>query len=256
MIIDTHVPDGALYDAHAVIAVEAIAATVGNEYRRKFPHQLGAGGLVILIDHRALDRDCLVRSLKASNPEVDICGVGSLDEWLAVSDGETPSAIVLALHNRSVRDEQSCALIRDIRARMPRSPIVVVADTDDLAQMLKALECGAQGFIPSSVGIEVASEAIRLACAGGEFLPASGVLAMRDMIESMMRDSSGPNGMFTPREAEVVEELRRGKANKIIAYELDLCQSTVKVHIRNIMKKVGATNRTEVAYKLREMQRP
>jgi DNA-binding NarL/FixJ family response regulator len=121
--------------------------------------------------------------------------------------------------------------------------------------MMKALECGAQGFIPSSVGIEVASEAIRLARVGGVFLPASGVLAMCDVIESMIGDKSGPHGMFTPREAEVVEGLRRGKANKIIAYELNLCQSTVKVHIRNIMKKVGATNRTEVAYKLRDLQR-
>ena len=54
---------------------------------------------------------------------------------------------------------------------------------------------------------------------------------------------------------KILHELRRGKANKIIAYDLNLCQSTVKVHIRNIMKKVGATNRTEVAYKLRELQR-
>ncbi|WP_136625483.1 response regulator transcription factor, partial [Mesorhizobium norvegicum] len=60
-------------------------------------------------------------------------------------------------------------------------------------------------------------------------------------------------GMFTIREAAVVEALKKGKANKIIAYELNLCESTVKVHIRNIMKKLKATNRTEVAYKLRQM---
>lgn len=255
MIVDTQLMDGAWQDARTATAIEAIMAPIGNaanRYLRPLPEE---SGVVLLIDHRALNRDCLLRSLKASNADIDIRGVGSLDEWLAVSDQETTSVIVLTLHDRSVRDEHCCALIRDIRARMPGCPLVVVADTDDLAQMLKALECGAQGFIPSSVGIEVASEAIRLARAGGVFLPASGVLAMRDVIESMMRDNSGPNGMFTPREAEVVEELRRGKANKIIAYELDLCQSTVKVHIRNIMKKVGATNRTEVAYKLREMQR-
>ncbi len=56
--------------------------------------------------------------------------------------------------------------------------------------------------------------------------------------------------MFTARQAAVIEALRRGKANKIIAYELSMCESTVKVHIRNIMKKLNATNRTEVAYKM------
>jgi DNA-binding NarL/FixJ family response regulator len=59
--------------------------------------------------------------------------------------------------------------------------------------------------------------------------------------------------MFTAREADVVEALRQGKANKIIAYELNLCESTVKVHIRSIMRKLKATNRTEVAYKLRDV---
>jgi DNA-binding NarL/FixJ family response regulator len=45
-----------------------------------------------------------------------------------------------------------------------------------------------------------------------------------------------------------VDALRRGKANKIIAYELNMKESTVKVHVRNIMKKLRATNRTQVAY--------
>ena len=52
---------------------------------------------------------------------------------------------------------------------------------------------------------------------------------------------------FTPRQAAVVEAIARGKANKLIARELDMCESTVKVHVRRIMKKLGARNRTEVA---------
>ena len=50
-----------------------------------------------------------------------------------------------------------------------------------------------------------------------------------------------------------MDALRRGKANKIIAYELNLRESTVKVHVRNIMKKLKATNRTEVAFKIRDL---
>jgi DNA-binding NarL/FixJ family response regulator len=54
--------------------------------------------------------------------------------------------------------------------------------------------------------------------------------------------------MFTRRQVAVIDALRKGKANKIIAYELNMCESTVKVHVRNIMKKLNAKNRTEVAY--------
>ena len=46
----------------------------------------------------------------------------------------------------------------------------------------------------------------------------------------------------------MVEAIRQGKPNKIIAYELNMCESTVKVHVRAIMKKLKARNRTEVAY--------
>ena len=56
------------------------------------------------------------------------------------------------------------------------------------------------------------------------------------------------NGLFTTRQAAVIDALRQGKPNKIIAYELKMRESTVKVHVRNIMKKLNATNRTQVAY--------
>ena len=56
--------------------------------------------------------------------------------------------------------------------------------------------------------------------------------------------------IFTARQNDVAEALRHGKANKVIAYELNMCESTVKVHIRNIMRKLNATNRTEAVYKM------
>ena len=56
---------------------------------------------------------------------------------------------------------------------------------------------------------------------------------------------------FTRRQSQILDCLRRGMANKLIAYELNMCESTVKVHVRNIMKKLKATNRTQVAYMTR-----
>ena len=59
--------------------------------------------------------------------------------------------------------------------------------------------------------------------------------------------------MFTGRQTAILDILCKGKPNKIIAYELGMCESTVKVHIRNIMKKLKATNRTQIAYLVREL---
>lgn len=61
--------------------------------------------------------------------------------------------------------------------------------------------------------------------------------------------------MLTATQMAVGEAIRQGKANKQIAYELDIGESTVKVHIRNIMKKLNAKNRTEVAVKVKEFIR-
>jgi DNA-binding NarL/FixJ family response regulator len=55
--------------------------------------------------------------------------------------------------------------------------------------------------------------------------------------------------LVTARELAVVRAIQKGKSNKVIAYELNMCESTVKVHVRRIMKKLNAKNRTDVAIK-------
>jgi DNA-binding NarL/FixJ family response regulator len=62
---------------------------------------------------------------------------------------------------------------------------------------------------------------------------------------------SQPFGLVTARELTVIRAIQQGKSNKIIAHELNMCESTVKVHVRNVMKKLKAKNRTEAAIKAR-----
>ena len=63
------------------------------------------------------------------------------------------------------------------------------------------------------------------------------------------------SGGVTARELAVVRAIQHGKSNKVIAYELGMCESTVKVHVRRVMKKLKAKNRTEVAIKSSELLR-
>ena len=209
--------------------------------------------LIVIIDKRALERECLARGLVEHNPTVQVTAVGSLDEFQSLPEEVEASVILVTLGSRKVSDQAVRLELARFISEVGPVPVVVVADPDEPAEILAALESGAQGYIPTNVKVRVASEAIALVRAGGTFVPASSVLALRDAIHATVLGPRTLSGMFTTREAAVVEALRKGKANKIIAYELNLCESTVKVHIRNIMKKLKATNRTEVAYKLREM---
>jgi DNA-binding CsgD family transcriptional regulator len=83
--------------------------------------------------------------------------------------------------------------------------------------------------------------------AGGVYAPVSCLVPANRNSECRSAVKQ-PGDIFTARQAAVVKALRKGKANKIIAYELNMRESTVKVHVRNIMKKLSAKNRTEVAY--------
>nr|WP_309546794.1 response regulator transcription factor [Sinorhizobium sojae] len=143
--------------------------------------------------------------------------------------------------------------IRNLVTELAPAPVILLTDTDELTQVLKALEYGAKGYIPSSVSIDVCLEAILLSMAGGIFVPASSIFAMRHLFEPGGMATRPYAGILTDRQVEVAEALRRGKANKMIAHELNLRESTVKVHIRNIMKRINASNRTEVAYKINDL---
>ncbi|WP_442920275.1 LuxR C-terminal-related transcriptional regulator [Mesorhizobium sp. WSM4935] len=217
-------------------------------------HEQAGRQCLLILDGRALDRECLGSALEDHELGMAVVAMGSIEEWHVKKASAPPlAAILFNVGGRKVTDHDIADEIRHISSEFKSVPVVILADTEDLAQILAALECGARGYIPTSVAIDVCVEAINLAAAGGIFVPASSVLSMRHLIDSGNCDTRPLTGMFTLRQAEVAQALRRGKANKIIAYELNLRESTVKVHIRNIMKKLKATNRTEVAYKVNDL---
>jgi DNA-binding NarL/FixJ family response regulator len=127
--------------------------------------------------------------------------------------------------------------------------LVVLGADEDPHHMAEILSQGARGYIPTSVGLSVAIGALQLAMAGGTFVPAS---ALRNSGRERPDASQSVHSMLglSERQAAVAEAVALGKPNKIIAYEMALCESTVKVHIRSIMKKMQARNRTEIAFML------
>jgi DNA-binding NarL/FixJ family response regulator len=147
------------------------------------------------------------------------------------------------------------AQIAQVRTSARTAPLVVMSDSEQADLILAVMEGGANGFIPADISLEVAAHALRLVVAGGQYFPVHTLLAAQRAIEAAPPMEAGGKGMFTRRQIAVIDALRQGKANKIIAYELNMCESTVKVHIRNIMKKLKAKNRTQVAYLANEMLR-
>lgn len=215
-----------------------------------------ASGAIILIEKRALIRECLTRSLRFATGQ-DVQSFSRVDSWIETA-GAIPASLVilcLATHSRSPETQSEISALFQAADGLP---VTLLSDVEDPDEIVEALDLGVRGFIPTSVPLDVAVEAMRLVKAGGVYIPASSLFAARRSADSenVAVEKLAAKGQFTARQAAVVEALRRGKANKIIAYELNMRESTVKVHVRNIMKKLHAKNRTEVAFLTNGMMHP
>lgn len=209
---------------------------------------------IALIDRRALDRECLTKALLASQPNLEVRAFGSVEAWEAAGTRQQDAcAVLLSIGGQNPGDAAVAAALGNLERGFPGIPTIVLADSEAASDVLMALDRGARGYIASSSGLRVVVEVVNLVRAGGTYVPASSLTACRaDILAPEIEEEEADplDALLTPRQAAVAEALRQGKANKIIAYELDLSESTVKVHIRAIMRKLHAHNRTEVAFKL------
>ncbi len=194
---------------------------------------------VIIIEKRLLIRSCLERGIG----ELSGCPVASfsnIEAWRKAAAHIRALVIVVRW------EESSYGLAEDLSQLASDVPILVMSDAPGVADIEKSLRWGARGHVSFNVALDVVIEAIRLVLAGGIFVPAE---ILFEASAASGHAGAAPS-QFTRREQGVVDALRKGKSNKVIAHELSLSESTVKVHVRNIMKKLQAKNRTEVAIKL------
>jgi DNA-binding NarL/FixJ family response regulator len=195
---------------------------------------------MVVIDRRALIRECLVRCFRSVADNCVVLDFPTVDDWQQASTRNVAAVVILCTQGRhdAETEHDLCQLAQGDAS----VPVVVLSDAENAEHILAALEWGARGYIPTSMSFDVAVKAMRLVEAGGMFVPASTIYSSRrDPVPHVA------TGQFTARQSAVVEALCQGKANKQIAYELNMCEGTVKVHVRNIMKKLKARNRTEVA---------
>jgi DNA-binding NarL/FixJ family response regulator len=231
--------EGAIVDVAAVARRRQCAVSRVSEKVRS---------TTVVIDQRLLIRDCLVRCLKEGKSNDVIRSFSTAEEWLK----ECPHAGLGAIIVLCTAGRTEAEVNRDVTLlsqTIADVSIIILSDREGADSVLSALDKGARGYITTSMALDVAVQAISLVRAGGTFVPARSLIASRDSIGKLLAAPENPrSGLFTARQMAVVESLRQGKANKIIAYELNIRESTVKVHVRNIMKKLRAKNRTEVAF--------
>jgi DNA-binding NarL/FixJ family response regulator len=199
-------------------------------------------GFIAIVENRTFVRECILHSMQSAF-SLPVVGCSTVWELEPLLHDASAKVVILSLMDAS---RQECASALQVCMEfVPSVPIVVLGSANDVA--LAAIRHGARGYIPCTMGFEIAVEAVRFVLAGGTYVPMDRLAAP---------EPPKPLGVFTSRELAVVKAIQQGKPNKIIAYELNMAESTVKVHVRNIMRKLKAKNRTDVAIKAQNAFRP
>ena len=203
-------------------------------------------GFIAVIESRTFIRECIRRSMQSAFP----LHVQTFSEAVELQQSQLPNLILIS-EIEGNRDS-GANVFKLLSHIAPRIPVIVLAYNNDAEMAKAAIGHGVKGYIPVTLGFDIAIEAVRFVLAGGTYVPIDYVLT-RSWPGDPPRESLPASGAVTARELAVVRAIQHGKSNKVIAYELGMCESTVKVHVRSIMKKLNAKNRTEVAIKTSEL---
>lgn len=211
------------------------------------------GAKIVIIARGLLIRECLGRCLHHidSSKSYAVESFATTAEWIDACTVQPAASLILLCAFGNNRD--SAELERDLDALSEsgnKVPVVILSTASDVTQITAAFRLGARGYILASTPLDVALSALRVIEVGGTFAPAASLLGVQGQVKAANTSPEQRTATLTPTQIAVSEAVRKGKANKQIAHELEMHESTVKVHIRNIMKRLDAKNRTEVAVKL------
>jgi len=187
---------------------------------------------VLTVDDHPVLRDGLANMI-GSEPDMVLIGeAGSGKQALALFEQHRPDVTLMDLR---MGDMNGIDVIREIRSKHPDARIIVLTTYPGDVQALRALKAGAMGYLMKATLRRDLLDTIRAVHAGHRKLPAD---VASDLAEHAMDDA------LTEREIEVLRQIADGCSNKVVAERLDISEDTVKGHVRSILSKLNASDRT------------
>ena len=215
---------------------------------------------ILVIDDHALIRESLGGVLRELRPEATVVEATNAREAMRLV-AEHPD-LALVLLDLGLPDRDGFDVLAELRERHPTIPVVVLSGSHDRANVVRALDLGALGFIPKTAQRQVLASAISLVLSGGIYIPPE-ILGRPEPATPLepgtgqraaKKPATSPRDLgLTDRQVDVLALMMQGKSNKAIGRVLDLAEPTVRNHVTAVLKALNVTNRTEAVIAVVEL---
>ncbi|GAB2900752.1 response regulator [Uliginosibacterium flavum] len=201
---------------------------------------------ILLVDDHSLFRSGIRLLLQG---EDDFCIVGEASDGLEAvkcAHQMKPDMVLLDLNLPNLSGLEA---LRIIKEDFPECSVLMLTVSEDATQLAAALRSGADGYVLKNAEASFLVAAIRKVMLGESVVSPE---LTRKLVEQLreggnVAGTSRDFGGLTLREKEVVQFVARGESNKMIARHLDLSESTIKIHMQNILRKLGLNSRVQIA---------
>lgn len=200
---------------------------------------------VLVIDDHPLFRKGVLQLLASAGHFDPVGEADNGQAGIAQALAQDPDLILLDLNMKGGLD--GITTLGHLRAQGVGSRIVILTVSDDANDLVAAIRAGADGYLLKDTEPEVILRQIDAALFGQTVISDGLASQLASALRQESSTETRTQGDLTEREVTILRCLAQGLSNKLIARELDIMESTVKVHIRNLLKKLKFHSRLEAA---------
>ncbi|MCL2635625.1 MAG: response regulator transcription factor [Betaproteobacteria bacterium] len=200
---------------------------------------------VLLVDDHTLFCSG-IHSLLQRNEDFEVVGeAGDGLEGIKRARSLRPDVVLLDLHMPGVSGLEAVKVIAE---EIPEVHVLMLTVSEDAQDLMDALRAGACGYLLKNIETDMLVDAIRRAARGESVVSQQMTAKLIEGVRAPHKgDAPAERDRFSPRERDIMASLAHGESNKEIARRLDLAESTVKIHVQNIFKKLNMSSRVQVA---------
>lgn len=201
---------------------------------------------ILIVDDHTLFRSG-IKALLQRQDDFEVVGeAGDGLEGLKRAKSLQPDVVLLDLHMPGISGREAVKLLSE---EVPACNVLLLTVSEDAEDLIETIRAGARGYLLKNIETDFLLNAIRSAARG------ESVVSPQMTGKLMMGVRMGKEGVaqeddkekLSPREKDIIALLAKGVSNKEMAHTLNVAESTVKIHVQNILKKLHLTSRVQAA---------